>query len=114
MQPQGEKGGPSKESPVPITEDQIKEKYLERAIRELNQLTHELQDCEAQGTLSRLAERAAALAGDALRIGYNPLAEWAEAVQRAATERNAQDTRKALLELTEVAYRVRLGHRGAV
>jgi uracil-DNA glycosylase family 4 len=31
---------------VPITEDQIKEKYLERAIRELNQLTHELQDCE--------------------------------------------------------------------
>lgn len=27
------------------TEDQIKEKYLERAIRELNSLTHELQDC---------------------------------------------------------------------
>jgi uracil-DNA glycosylase family 4 len=32
---------------VPTTEDQIKEKYLERAIRELNQLTHDLQDCEA-------------------------------------------------------------------
>ncbi len=32
---------------MPTTEDQIKEKYLERAIRELNQLTHELQDCEA-------------------------------------------------------------------
>ena len=31
---------------MPITEDQIKEKYLERAIRELNQLTHELQDCD--------------------------------------------------------------------
>ncbi len=47
MQPQGEDRTPSKESPaVPITEDQIKEKYLERAIRELNQLTHELQDCE--------------------------------------------------------------------
>ncbi len=30
---------------VPTTEDQIKEKYLERAIRELNGLTHELQDC---------------------------------------------------------------------
>ena len=46
MQPQGEGRGPSKESAVPITEDQIKEKYLERAIRELNQLTHELQDCD--------------------------------------------------------------------
>jgi uracil-DNA glycosylase family 4 len=31
---------------VPTTEDQIKEKYLERAIRELNSLTHELQECE--------------------------------------------------------------------
>jgi hypothetical protein len=74
----------------------------------------ELQDCEAQGTLTALAERAAALAADATRIGYKPLAEWAEAVGRAAVERNAQDARKALLELTEVAYRVRLGHRGAV
>ncbi len=38
--------GKSKRSPVvPTTEDQIKEKYLERAIRELNSLTHELQDC---------------------------------------------------------------------
>ena len=47
MQPQGERGGPSKPSiAVPTTEDQIKEKYLERAIRELNQLTHDLQDCE--------------------------------------------------------------------
>ncbi len=47
MQPKGERGGPSKPSiAVPTTEDQIKEKYLERAIRELNQLTHDLQDCE--------------------------------------------------------------------
>ena len=47
MQPQGEGPEPSKKSPaVPTTEDQIKEKYLERAIRELNGLTHELQDCQ--------------------------------------------------------------------
>jgi uracil-DNA glycosylase family 4 len=32
---------------VPTTEDQIKEKYLERAIRELNDLTHRLQDCDS-------------------------------------------------------------------
>ena len=30
---------------VATTDDEIKEKYLERAIRELNQLTHRLQDC---------------------------------------------------------------------
>jgi uracil-DNA glycosylase family 4 len=30
---------------MPVTDDQIKEKYLERAIRELNSLTRELQSC---------------------------------------------------------------------
>jgi uracil-DNA glycosylase len=30
---------------MPATDDEIREKYLERAIRELNRLTHELQDC---------------------------------------------------------------------
>jgi uracil-DNA glycosylase family 4 len=31
---------------VPATDDEIREKYLERAIRELNSLTREIQDCE--------------------------------------------------------------------
>jgi hypothetical protein len=74
----------------------------------------ELPDCEAQGALPRLAERAARLAQDAEKVGYEPLCAWAETVRRACAERNPQDARKALLELTEVAYRVRLGHRGSV
>jgi uracil-DNA glycosylase family 4 len=31
---------------MPVTDDEIREKYLERAIRELNNLTRELQACE--------------------------------------------------------------------
>jgi uracil-DNA glycosylase len=31
---------------MPATDDEIREKYLERAIRELNRLTHDLQDCD--------------------------------------------------------------------
>lgn len=46
MQRKGAPPGPSKQSPVPATDDEIKEKYLERAIRELNALTHEIQGCE--------------------------------------------------------------------
>ena len=47
MQPRGGHGGPSKlPSQVPATDDEIKEKYLERAIRELNRLTREIQGCE--------------------------------------------------------------------
>jgi uracil-DNA glycosylase family 4 len=47
MQPKGPGTGPSNSSAqVPATDDEIKEKYLERAIRELNQLTREIQGCD--------------------------------------------------------------------
>jgi uracil-DNA glycosylase len=47
MQAKGAHAGPSNSSrQVPATDDEIKEKYLERAIRELNQLTRAVQECE--------------------------------------------------------------------
>jgi uracil-DNA glycosylase len=47
MQPKGARAGSSKASAqVPATDDEIREKYLERAIRELNQLTREIQSCD--------------------------------------------------------------------
>jgi uracil-DNA glycosylase family 4 len=52
MQAEGAGGAPSKKAlapkpalPVPTTDDEIQEKYLERAIRELNHLTRRLQEC---------------------------------------------------------------------
>jgi uracil-DNA glycosylase family 4 len=39
-------GQANSEKAVPATDDEIREKYLERAIRELNRLTHDLQDCD--------------------------------------------------------------------
>ncbi len=51
MHPEPEKGaqpGSSKSTEaMPATDDEIREKYLERAIRELNQLTRELQECRS-------------------------------------------------------------------
>jgi uracil-DNA glycosylase family 4 len=41
--------GPGPSNPparMPVTDDEIREKYLERAIRELNRLTQEIQACE--------------------------------------------------------------------
>jgi uracil-DNA glycosylase family 4 len=47
MQAKGAGSVPSKKSrAVPTTDDEIQEKYLERAIRELNQLTRDVQSCE--------------------------------------------------------------------
>jgi uracil-DNA glycosylase len=47
MQAGGAGDGPSNHSArMPATDDEIKEKYLERAIRELNQLTRVIQSCD--------------------------------------------------------------------
>jgi uracil-DNA glycosylase len=45
MQPQGDRPPGLNLGAVPATDDEIKEKYLERAIRELNTLTRDLQGC---------------------------------------------------------------------
>jgi uracil-DNA glycosylase len=46
MQGKGQDRVPSKSvGRMPATDDEIREKYLERAIRELNRLTHDLQEC---------------------------------------------------------------------
>jgi len=39
-------GSSKMESPMRSTDDEIREKYLERAIRELNQMSREIQDCQ--------------------------------------------------------------------
>ena len=47
MRSKGQQPGPSKPvGEVPATDDEIREKYLERAIRELNQLTRDIQSCD--------------------------------------------------------------------
>src|SRR5918999_2732123 len=47
MQGQGEKSGAAKPvGGMPATDDEIREKYLERAIRELNHFTRDLQACD--------------------------------------------------------------------
>ena len=48
MQGQGEPRGAAKPvGGMPATDDEIREKYLERAIRELNHFTRDLQACSA-------------------------------------------------------------------
>ncbi len=45
MHPQGQARRPSNPGEMPATDDEIREKYLERAIRELNSFARELQAC---------------------------------------------------------------------
>jgi len=74
----------------------------------------DLQDLEARGDLKALAEQARALGEDAGRTGYPALEDCAAQVHVAAREESVELTRKALVALTDVARRVRQGHRGSL
>jgi hypothetical protein len=72
-----------------------------------------LQDCELRGALNELSDGAEALAAEALAVGFDTLAEAAHTIRETCGRNAAADARKALEELTEMARRIRLGHRGA-
>lgn len=74
----------------------------------------ELQDCELRGKLGELQSLTAKLALESSGAGYDSLASCAEAVQSACRDGVGEAIRKGLEELTEIARRIRLGHRGAV
>jgi hypothetical protein len=73
-----------------------------------------LQDAETEAQLPRLAAFARDLGADAEALGYEALARVARAVEAAAREEKSDEAHENLLKLTEIAYRIRLGHRGAL
>jgi hypothetical protein len=73
-----------------------------------------LQDCEARGALRELSRSAGELGSDAAEVGFDGLSGAACSIQQVCGHGVAEDARKALEELTEIARRIRLGHRGAV
>ena len=72
-----------------------------------------LQDAHSEGDLESLDRLAAELGARAIRYGYPPLAAISAAVQAACRDENPDAARKAVEEATEIARRIRLGHRGA-
>ncbi len=73
----------------------------------------ELQDVELSGDFEPLRILANKLACDAEGFGFQLLAEMALQVAAACDERSPEVAQDAMIEMTEVARRVRLGHRGA-
>ena len=72
-----------------------------------------IQDAEHSGQLEEAAKRAAELARDAARLGLPPLARAAERVVATCRAPASIAAREAIIELTDVVRRVRLGHRGS-
>lgn len=106
---------PSDEKPIVslLADDPVERPRIEAFVLALSEVVDGLQDLEQAGDFARVTGAAASLAADAERNGFPPLGEAARVVRASADLRDGKRTRDALIELTEVARRVRLGHRGA-
>ena len=72
-----------------------------------------LQDDEQNSDFEGLEERAAILSGQAERMGYPELARLTQKVSAFCVGQMKDAVQKGLMEITEMARRIRMGHRGS-
>jgi len=79
----------------------------------LGELVDSFQDAELAGATTTLEQLAVRLDERARELGYQAVAECAQRIRAACGERSSEAVRKAVQDLTEIAQRVRRGHRSA-
>ncbi len=99
----------------PIRSSREAEPDLEPAIDAfvfgLGELVDSFQDAEAASAIASLEQLASRLIARASELGFAPVSDSAERIRSACGERNPEALRKAVLDLTDLAQRVRRGHR---
>ncbi len=94
-------------------EDPTRQADIDRFVVQLGERVDDLQDADLAGDFGRLSALARDFGHEASRAGYPGLAAHAHAVAEASTRKEPIVVRELLLELTDLAQRVRLGHRSA-
>ncbi len=87
---------------------------IEGFIVGLAECVDDLQDAEFKGDLKELAALANTLGATAIELGFDLLAASASDLKRCCLSDSVEQVRETLIDLTEIAKRVRMGHRGAV
>ncbi|MCC6640814.1 MAG: hypothetical protein IT386_06600 [Deltaproteobacteria bacterium] len=107
---------PEDEKPIVslLADDPDERSRIEVFVVGLGESVDSLQDLEQAADFARLADLAHDLGRGAASHGFPSLSQAATHSATAATARDGKQTREALLALTEIARRIRLGHRGAV
>ncbi len=95
-------------------EDPALSDAIDRFVLGLAEAVDHLQDAHGAGDYTGLERLGRELAGEADSLGYAPLARLAQAVASSAAQEKHEEARSVLVELTEIAQRVRMGHRGAL
>ena len=96
------------------TEDPAKTEVIDEFVIQLAERIDHLQDAESEGDMARLVELAESLTRDAEKVGYADFTRVAQTALNAAQDGKAAEAHEALVELTDLSHRIRLGHRGAL
>ena len=106
---------PDLKPPIRSTQEDVPElvQAIDRFVIGLAERIDEIQDAELLASHGDVARHAVSLAADADRLGYPGLALVSRNAVSAATDGKRDALQDAVIELTEIAQRVRQGHRGA-
>ena len=96
------------------TDDPLKTAAIGEFVVQLAERIDHLQDAESQGDMLRLVELAESLVRDAENVGYGDFTPVAQTALNAARDGKAEEAHEALVELTDLSHRIRLGHRGSL
>jgi hypothetical protein len=101
--------------PIRSTQEDIAElaEDINRFVIGLGERIDAIQDAELSRDYRQLVSLAGLLTQDAERLGYPALAQTARTVATAAQDAKSEEVQQANVELTDLAQRVRRGHRGA-
>jgi citrate lyase beta subunit len=106
------------ERPGPIFSRLVEDPAFGEAIDEfvigVAERVDHLQDADSKGDIGELRRLAAQLVVDARAAGFDLLADVATSIESACLERSYKPAHDGVVALTELARRVRLGHRGAM
>lgn len=101
--------------PIRSTQEDVVElaEDIDRFVVALGERIDAIQDAELAHKLGEVAELARTLGADADRLGYPSMAMSAKGVVMAAEDDAGDELQETIVELTDLAQRVRQGHRGA-
>ena len=102
--------------PIRSTQEDVPELAgdIDRFVIGLAERIDAVQDAELAGQLEILMQLAGELATESDRVGYPDMAQRAREVAGARRRREARRTiQESVVELTDLAQRIRRGHRGA-
>ena len=101
--------------PIRSTQEDVPElaEALDRFVISLAEQIDAIQDAELVASWPEVASLARSLANDANRLGYPGMAQSAKSVAMSAEDAKAETLQEAIIDLTDLAQRIRRGHRGA-